>query len=227
MLHGDTRWRSLRPARIAHRGSSAEANLTPPFRASASRQPAALRPASVFDVEEEDVPADDLAAHVAKRKPTDLEPTIDAIETPDARLELVWLPDAIACVKISTTRGRSSEWTVPFVPHCLIASSGWPRYSRSLVVDNVDFAGRRQARPGRVWYSQSGAPRARARRGRDTAGHCRARPPLERPAASAPRCAVARTRAARGCFEIENSDQFGLVRQRDAESGPRMPLCDV
>ena len=28
-------------------------------------------------------------------------------------------------------------------------------------------------------------------------------------------------------LEIKNSDQFGLVRQRDAEYGPRMPLCDV
>ena len=41
--------------------------------------------------ESRDVPADDLPAHVAQRKPANLKPSVDAVKTPDARVEIVWL----------------------------------------------------------------------------------------------------------------------------------------
>jgi hypothetical protein len=46
----------------------------------------------VVDVGEQRVPAGDLPECVAKRTVMDLKPTINAIKTPDARLETVRLP---------------------------------------------------------------------------------------------------------------------------------------
>src|SRR4029453_10683640 len=46
---------------------------------------------AVVDVGEQAIPSDDLAVRVAKRKPTDLKPTVDAIKAPDARFEVVGL----------------------------------------------------------------------------------------------------------------------------------------
>src|SRR5262249_32571164 len=50
-----------------------------------------LGPLSVFDVGEEDVPAGDLAARIAQRKPANLKPAVNAVESPDPRVEIVGL----------------------------------------------------------------------------------------------------------------------------------------
>ena len=42
---------------------------------------------AIVDVGEEHVPPGNVSACVAKRKPANLKPPVDAIETPDARLE--------------------------------------------------------------------------------------------------------------------------------------------
>src|SRR5882672_2199366 len=43
------------------------------------------------DIRQEHVPTDNVPARITKRKPTNLKPVVDAIETPDACLEVVWL----------------------------------------------------------------------------------------------------------------------------------------
>src|SRR4026209_2457996 len=50
-----------------------------------------FRALPVVDVGEQDVPSDDLTAHIAQRKPANLKPSVHAIKTPDTRVEVVWL----------------------------------------------------------------------------------------------------------------------------------------
>src|SRR4029453_1916243 len=45
----------------------------------------------IVDVGKRNVPAGNMPSRIAKRTPTNLKPTVDAIETPDACLEVVWL----------------------------------------------------------------------------------------------------------------------------------------
>src|SRR5262249_1772896 len=50
-----------------------------------------FRSFAVVDVGEQDVPADDSIVGAPKRKPTNLKPSIDAVETPYTFYDLVWL----------------------------------------------------------------------------------------------------------------------------------------
>jgi hypothetical protein len=45
----------------------------------------------IVDIREQNVPSGDMPARVVKWKPTNLKPAVHAIETPDARLEVVWI----------------------------------------------------------------------------------------------------------------------------------------
>src|SRR4030095_6290661 len=50
-----------------------------------------FRALPVVDVGEQDVPSDDLTAHIPPRKPANLKPSVHAIKTANTRVEVVWL----------------------------------------------------------------------------------------------------------------------------------------
>jgi hypothetical protein len=77
-----------------------------------------LRALAIFDVSQQDVPADDSPGWIARRNAAIVEPSIRAVEATQTLFDLVGTPAVIERPKISATCGMSSGCTVPSVPRC-------------------------------------------------------------------------------------------------------------
>src|SRR5262249_49825898 len=101
---------------------------------------------SIVDVGEQDVPTDNLSARIAKGKPTDLEPAVDAVKAPDARLEIVGIActdrlcEALDDARQILRMDRSVRTPFPHLLQRLAAVID------ELLVDDGDLTRRRQGR---------------------------------------------------------------------------------